>query len=74
MKTAIMIILIISILVTVGRTFQLSVQTGITSGINKCLNIEPTEKDITEERAWNRWRRAYIVLSIITLTYAFFVL
>lgn len=71
---AMFIILLTTLLVTVVKFFILSITTGITSGLNKGLKLQPDEKDIRQEKSWNRWRWAYAALSIITLIYAIFVL
>jgi len=74
MKIATFVILIILLLIASIKFLFLSIQTGINSGFNKGLKLEPAEEDIRQEKLWNRWRWVYVALSIITLIYVIFVL
>ena len=74
MKIAIGIIMVAILLVIVVKFFELSIITGLNSGFNKGLKIEPTETDLYYEGLYKKVRIAYIIMSILTLAYAFFIL
>ena len=74
MKIAIGIIMVAILLVIVVKFFELSIITGLNSGFNKGLKIEATEKDLYYENLYHKVRIAYIIMSILTLAYAFFIL
>ena len=74
MKIAIGLILVVILLIIVVKFFELSIITGINSGFNKGLKLQPTETDLYYEGLYKKVRIAYIVMSIITLAYMFFIL
>ena len=74
MKIAIGIIMVAILLVIIVKFFELSIITGINSGFNKGLKLQPTETDLYYEGLYKKIRIAYIVMSILTLFYMFVIL
>ena len=63
--TLITLLVGVILLIIMWKFLELSIKTGVTSGFNKGLDLQPTEEDIQQERLYFYVRIAYMVVSAI---------